>query len=201
MGGSRGQAIDRRDDQQLLVVDEQDTFLGRYVSRGLAHTGSGERHRAFVCAVIDAGGRVLVQKRRHWLWDGLWDLSAVSHVLHFEGRDETYAEAAGRALEREMGIRGVVAEKLAGFNYYAKHPVGDGCENEYCAVMIARYDGALAPNSEWVYEHRWVGLDEFRADVLGYPERYTPWAHLAVLALDDAGRWPTRQARQNSPES
>lgn len=140
--------------------------------------------------VVNRLGQVLLQRRKHWLWDDLWDLSAVSHVLHLEDRDETYGEAAARALEREMGIQGVRVQKLAGFNYYAKHPRGEGCENEYCAVMLARHDGPVKADPDCVYEHRWLGLEDFRAEVEARPETYTPWAALTVATLSEAGRWP-----------
>lgn len=177
------------DEQQLLVVDENDRFSGDYVARGAAHRGAGQHHRAFVCMVMDSQGRVLLQLRRHWLWDRLWDLSAVSHVLHLLDHDETYTEAAARALLREMGIAGAPTAQLGGFNYFAQHFDGIGCENEYCAILIARHDGDVRANPESVYEHRWVSLADFRKEVETRPEGYTPWARLTVETLVADRNW------------
>ena len=177
------------DQQQLLLVDEHDQFSGQYVTRGPAHTGAGHHHRAFVCLVIDHGGRVLLQLRQHWLWDRLWDLSAVSHPLHLGGHDETYEEAAARAMQAEMGITGAGIRKLGGFNYFAQHFDGIGCENEYCAILVARSDDEPAANPEAVYEHRWVGLADFKNEVEARPEVFTPWARLTVETLVNDGSW------------
>jgi isopentenyl-diphosphate delta-isomerase len=188
-----------QDQQMLLVVDEDDAFRGRYVVRGMAHTGHGEHHRAFVCLVLDGSGRVLLQKRRHWLWDDLWDCAAVSHVLHVNGRDESYEEATVRTLDQEMGIRGATPAKVAGFNYFARHPVGDGCENEYCAVMVARYEGEIRPDPERVYDHRWVEAGTLRAEISQQPEAFTPWARLAVETLEQTRQWPPMETEPLSP--
>jgi isopentenyl-diphosphate Delta-isomerase len=178
------------DEQQLLLVDENDRFLGRYVQRGAAHTGAGIHHRAFVCLLLDGSGRVLLQLRRHWLWDRLWDLSAVSHPLHLDDRDETYEEAATRALRTELGVWGGEVKMLGGFNYFAQHFDGIGCENEYCAILSARSADEPAPDAEAVYEVRWVGLSDFRAEVEADPKGFTPWARLTVETLLREGSWP-----------
>ncbi len=178
------------DQQQLLVVDRNDNFAGEYVARGVAHTAEGRPHRAFVCLIVNAAGQTLLQKRKHWLWDGLWDYAAVSHVLHLDDHDESYEEAAGRALEREVGVRGVTLRKLGGFSYFEQHPVGDDCENEYCAILAGCYDGHVAANPEHVYDLRWIAFDALREEVEETPSSYTPWARLTVATLLDEGGWP-----------
>jgi isopentenyl-diphosphate delta-isomerase len=177
-------------EQQLLLVDEEDRFSGGYVNRGEAHTGAGQHHRAFVCLAIDAHGRVLLQRRKHWLWDDLWDCSAVSHVLHLSDRDETYEEAARRALSVEMTIEAAAIGQHGGFNYFAQHFDGVGCENEYCAILVTRFDGEPRPNADAVYEVRWLSLEDYRQEVQARPDAYTPWARLAVETLVASADWP-----------
>lgn len=174
--------------QMVILVDENDNFLGKYAPRHEAHIGKGLHHRAFVCFVLNGKGEILLQKRRHWLWDGLWDLSAVSHPLFIEGREESYQEAASRALKKEMGIERVKVGKIGGFNYYAKHDKDDGCENEYCAILFGRYDGSVAPDKEDVYEHKWMDFQEFVKDIKKQPQIYTPWAILTGETLEIRGR-------------
>lgn len=169
----------RKTNQVVMLVDENDNLLG-YSPRHKAHTGKGLHHRAFVCFLVGKGGKILLQKRKHWLWDGLWDLTAVSHPLHIDGHDESYQEAASRALKGEMGIEGVMVEKIGGFNYYAKHEKDDGCENEYCAVLFGRYDGPIRPDEEDVYEYKWMDFEEFIEDVKKQPQIYTTWAILTI---------------------
>lgn len=174
--------------QQVILVDKNDNFLGRYAPRHKAHTGRGFHHRAFVCLIFDSKRRVLLQKRKHWLWDGLWDFSAISHTLHLPTRDESYKGATARALKKEMGIVGVKTKKVGGFNYYEKHKKDNGCENEYCAVMVGRYTGRVKPAKEDVYKYKWINFGEFIKDIKRRPRIYTPWATLTVDTLEKGNR-------------
>lgn len=182
----------------LLLVDEKDNFLGKYAEKEKCHLRQGLHHRAFVVLLENKKGEVLLQKRKHKLWDGYWDLSAISHVLHYSTHDETYEEAAARSLKREMGISAVSLKKVGAFNYFAKY--GKNCENEYCAILLGEYDGKINPNKDVVYEYAWVKREEFIKDVLKQREKkYTPWViytmtnlflpkHVAMI-MDGNRRW------------
>lgn len=166
----------------LLLVDDSDTFSGKYAKRGECHFGNGLHHRAFVVVIQNKKGEILLQKRKHKLWDGYWDVSSISHVLHLEDYDETYEEAGNRSLSVEMGIPKTQLQKVGGFNYFAKF--GKNCENEYCAILLGDYDGKVKPNSDVVYEYAWVSREEFIKDVLSQKEKkYTPWAIYTVTNL------------------
>jgi isopentenyl-diphosphate delta-isomerase len=167
--------------QTLLLVNENDSLLG-YVSREEAHRGEGKRHRAFVTLLFDKDDKVLLQRRRHALFNGYWDLTAISHPLHIEGRDESYQEASDRALTKEMAIGHVPVRQAGGFIYFAQD--GANCENEYCAVLIGEYDGDFDPNPAEVHEARRLPFQEFRRELLEHPETYTPWAQLALQELE-----------------
>lgn len=169
-------------DEMLLLVNDQDNFLG-YASKKECHTGEGKKHRAFVTLLFDSQNQVTLQKRKHRLFDNLWDLTAISHPLHLDdGHDENYQEASDRALKKEMGIESVSVKKVGAFNYFAQD--GENCENEYCAVLIGRYDGEYKPNPEEVYEMKQMLFDEFIKDVKKNPKKYTPWAVMAVGVLE-----------------
>ncbi len=164
-------------DQILLVVDDKDKFLG-YEKRVVCHTGLGKRHRAFVTLLFDKDKKVLLQRRKHRLFDNLWDLTAISHPLHVDGRDETWQEASDRALKKEMGIAHVEIENIGGFNYYAKD--GKNCENEHCVVLIGNYDGEIKSNPEEVYDVKRMEYKDFIGDIDKNPSKYAPWAILAA---------------------
>ena len=80
------------EEQQLLLVDEKDEFLGQYAPRSACHTGKGLHHRAFAVCLFNKSGQILLQKRKHKLWDNFWDVTAISHPLHLLDRDESYQE-------------------------------------------------------------------------------------------------------------
>src|SRR3989344_4363604 len=150
------------DDQILLLVDENDQFSGEYARRKECHTEKGKHHRAFIVLLEDNKGKVLLQKRKHNLWYGYWDITATSHVLHSGNHDETYQKAADRALQLEMGIPHIALKNIGGFNYYASHK--ENCENEYCAVLTGTYNGLVKPNKSSVYQYKWIDKEEFIAN-------------------------------------
>ena len=135
--------------QTLILVDKADRKIG-YASKEDCHQGRGKRHRAFVTILLDSKNRVLLQKRRHRLFDGLWDFTAISHPLRMDDKNEDYQEASDRALKKEMAIGSVPIRNIGGFNYFAKD--GKNCENEYCAVLVGYYNGNYKPNPKEVYE-------------------------------------------------
>jgi len=166
-------------EQELLLVDKNDNFLGKYAPKSRCHIGTGLHHRAFTILIRNQKGEVLLQKRKHKLWDGFWDLTN-SHPLHKEdGTDETYEEAAQRCLKREWGIE-IPVKKLFGFNYFARFTKFS--ENEYCAFLVGEHNGEVYPNSEVAYGYKWVPLDELLKDFKIHPQNYTPWL---IKALEE----------------
>lgn len=183
-------------DETVILVDEKDKFLG-YAPRVECHTGKGRRHRAFVTLLFNSKGQVLLQKRKHKLFDGLWDLTAISHPLHVvkgnkslegfksnKGRDESYQEASDRALLKEMGTSHVTVRKVGAFNYFARD--GKNCENEYCAVLIGDFNGKFKISKDEVYEAKWVQFEDFITDIAKNPKNYTVWAKEASTILVEA---------------
>lgn len=167
--------------EQLILVDEQDRFTGQYADRMHCHGEKGLHHRAFV-VVIRHNNKILLQKRKHALWDKFWDVTAVSHVLHFSDHDETYNEAGNRALEKEMGIPSLNLKKVGGFNYFAQYK-NNLCENEYCAILQGDWTGKIMPNKNEVYKYTWLSIENFCNDVKKHPKKYTPWTILTAQWL------------------
>lgn len=166
---------------QLVLVDDNDKEIG-FGTYDECHKGRGVHHRAFVTLVIDSENRVLLQRRKHKLFDGYWDFTAVSHPFHFEdGKQESLEQASSRALEKEMGIEATDVKNLGAFNYFAKD--GRYSENEYCHVLVGIYDGEHKFNINEVYETKKVDIDKFIDDVTNNSQIYTPWVLEAVKIL------------------
>jgi isopentenyl-diphosphate delta-isomerase type 1 len=163
--------------QEVIACDEQGRPTGAYLDRMEAHRGAGQRHLAIVALLVDEAGRVLVQRRKHPLFDGLWDLTGATHPLRRPGGpDETLEEATRRCLDQEYDIRGAVEDVrvLGGFAYSA--PDGEHSENEYCYVVTGRLVGTIAPNPAAAYEVRWLPLAALVGEMDATPTRFTPWA-------------------------
>lgn len=167
-------------EQTLILVDNYDRILG-YAPRSVCHSGKGKRHRAFVIALYNGKGKVLLQRRKHALFTDMWDLTGASHPLHVRGRNETYAEAAARCVRDEFGIRGVSFRKIGAFNYFTRQ--GRNCENENCALIVGKYDGKVKANPKVAYGFRWASLGETLAEIRKRPESFVMWARLGAKLL------------------
>jgi isopentenyl-diphosphate delta-isomerase len=167
-------------EQTLILVDNNDRILG-YAARSICHTGKGRRHRAFVVALYNDKGQLLLQRRKHDLFSNKWDLTGASHPLHLKTRNESYSEAAGRCVKTEFGIKGVSLRKIGAFNYFA--PQGKKCENEHCAVIVGKYNGTVKPNDQVAYGFKWATLRETLAEIRKKPQTFVMWAALGAKVL------------------
>mgnify|MGYP001578204445 CR=1 FL=1 len=168
--------------ETLIIVDDKDNFIG-YATREECHSGKGIRHRAFVILLFNKDKKILLQKRKHKLWNNYWDLTAASHPLHLEGRDETYEEAAAKCLKREwdVSLKPAGLKNILAFNYSERY--SGSCENEHCALMVGEYSGKLKPDSKACYEYKWIKLQDLIVLVKKDPENFTPWLLEAVKKL------------------
>lgn len=174
-------------DQRIIVCDDNGIPTGEYVYKEAGHTGDGKHHLAITVLLVNRQGQVLLQKRKHKRFDGLWDLTGATDLCHFEdGNDETFDQATLRCIKNEYGIDNISnLRNLGGFNYFARW---DGmCENEHCVMMIGEYDGKVEMDPSVGYEYKWVSKEEFIKDIESKPQNYTPWAIEGVKILKQMG--------------
>lgn len=171
--------------QTILAVDENGNFTGEYVDKEVAHTGAGRHHLAITVLLINSQGQILLQKRKHKRFDKVWDGAGATHQLHMQdGSDETDEEATLRCLKVEWGIDSIEKlDNIGGFNYFAKD--GGNCENEYCKLLVAKYDGELSLNKDAGYEFKWIEKDELFKDIKKNPDQYTPWMVDSIKVLKE----------------
>ena len=187
-------------EQTLILVDNSDRILG-YAPRSVCHTRKGKRHRAFVVALYNSRGEILLQRRKHALFTNMWDLTGASHPLRLRRRNESYAEAAARCVRNEFGITGVSLRKLGAFNYFASQ--GNKCENEHCALIVGKYDGKVRPNPEVAYGFKWVGLEETLHEIRQKPKSFVLWGRLGakLLRKHRLGKYLVRLNARNKKNS
>lgn len=171
--------------QIILAVDDNGKFL-EYIPRSVGHAGAGRCHLAITVLLFNSRGQVLLQRRKHQIFDNMWDLTGATHLLHkADSQDETVEEAATRCLKTEYGItEQIKLENLGFFNYFTKY--GDLCENEHCAMMAGEYNGAVNLDSSAGYEYKWVDKSKFLKDLETNPKNYTPWAASGTNILKQA---------------
>jgi isopentenyl-diphosphate delta-isomerase type 1 len=165
--------------QTLILVDEANTTLG-YAPREECHAGDGLLHRAVAVVLLDRQQRILLQHRRSPLWDGFWDLTAATHPLVSDGREESCLDAAQRCLSSEWNIETQLHERFA-FTYFERHGVSS--ENEYCVVYTGEYDPPVSPNPDCAYGFHWLPFDACQQDLNESIRTYTPWAYIALSRM------------------
>lgn len=172
--------------QTILACDDQGNFL-EYIPKEVGHTGEGRRHLAVTVLIYNNRGEVLLQRRKHQVFDNIWDFTASTHPLHKEdGSDETLEKATVRSLEEEWGIIEIRGIRIIGeFNYYAK--IGDLCENEHDNLLIGGYNGEVKLNSDVAYEYKWIKKEEVLKDMQKNPQKYSPWANEGLKVLKQTG--------------
>lgn len=174
------------DEQIILGADENGKFTREYFPKSVGHTGEGKHHFAITVQIYNSKGEVLLQKRKHKIFDNIWDMTASTHQLHREdGTDETDEEATLRALKVEYGFENVRLQNLGGFNYFAKY--GEHCENEHDKILIGEYNGLVQLNPEVGYEYKWMPKQDFLKDVEETPKNYTPWTVEGAKLLKGKG--------------
>ena len=89
------------------IVDDRDNVIGT-TDKKTAHT-EGQLHRVAAVFVFNEKGELYVQQH---LRDGKWDHSVGGHV----SQGETYAEAAIREAEEELGITQPLEELATGLS-------------------------------------------------------------------------------------
>lgn len=173
------------DNQIILAVDDKGKFL-EYIPKEVGHTGKGKRHLAIAVLLLNSKNQVLLQKRKHQIFNNVWDFTGATHPLHKEnGSDESLEEATWRCLKVEYHIRQKIPLKSLGFfNYFAQD--GRHCENEHCAMMVGEYDGQINLSPEVGYEYKWIGREEFLSDVRANPQKYAPWVVAGSKFLENS---------------
>lgn len=174
--------------QIILACDDQGNPTGEYIPKLAGITGDGVKHLAISILLYNNRDQVLLQRRKHRVFDNLWDLTASTDVSHLKDKDETFEEATDRCLKREyyIGLDQIKeVKKLGGFSYFAKD--GKHCENEYDMILIGQYDGEVKMNPSVGYEYKWMDKNEFLKDIEKNPQNYTPWANEGIKMLKQAG--------------
>ncbi len=167
-------------DQIIIVCDDDGNPTGEYIPKAEGHTGKGKRHLAVCVLLENSKGEVLLQRRKHKIFDNIWDVTGATNNLHREDdSNETFIDAAQRCLKEEYGIEGVEVKVWGSFNYFVKY--GELCENEHCAIVVGSYDYDVKFNPEDAYEVKWVDKVEFLKD------KYSKWSRESVKILKQKG--------------
>lgn len=143
--------------QLVAAVDSNNVFLNP-VDKWHAHK-EGILHRGFTVCVYIAE-RVLLQHRKHPVFDDVYDLGASSHPL-VHGQDvQESQEAVYETLYREWGLQ--KKDLLSPVNYKghveykAKDKHSEYVEHEVCELYVVEAGAIPLPESDFAYGYSLV---------------------------------------------
>jgi isopentenyl-diphosphate Delta-isomerase len=163
------------DDDEVILVDAADRPLGRAPKLDVHR--DGRLHRAVSVVLMDAAGRVLIQRRALGKYHsaGLWSNTCCGHPRP----GEDIVTAGQRRLHAELGIEDVDLRPISSFVYRAD--LGGGLvEHELDHVLLGRWQGTPQPDPQEVADWRWEDLSV-------HPARYSAWCRAVLAAVCDAG--------------
>jgi isopentenyl-diphosphate delta-isomerase len=155
--------------EHLILVDERNRAVGR-AEKWAVHR-QGLLHRAFSIFLVDAQGRLLLQRRSRAKYHsaGLWANSCCGHPRPGE---RTLA-AARRRLGEELGAD---APLRFGFRARYRTELPNGLiENEIVYVYFGPAPEKLTLNPDEVSEVTWLTLPDLDRDIARHPQRYAYW--------------------------
>src|SRR5712692_4679452 len=126
----------------------------------------GEKHVGITIACLDDEGRILVQHRRHRIFDKVWSLSGDTHPRKYDSsKAESLSEAARRCAKEDLGAVIKDWRKTLTVSYSARDPRDPRyCENELLSMLAAKHRGPMNMNRNSAYELRWVEFAEILRD-------------------------------------
>ena len=138
--------------QLIAAVDKNDSILSP-IDKWEAHK-KGILHRGFtVCLTYK--NLILLQHRKHPVFDGYYDLACSSHPVYQEGKLQSFEEAIYDTLEREWNMKkSAINSKLVskGSIYYkATDKLSAFIEHEICHLYFSTVTVLPSPNYEFAY--------------------------------------------------
>ncbi len=150
----------------ITFVDEQDNVIGAGSIDEAREKGI--RHRVCRILLVNSNGEVLLSGRAAHLHSnpGLWSVSASGHV----DEGETYEYAAHRELAEEIGVEDM---PLIEIGYFYSDGISHGGAKQFTRIYKGIYDGDVHPNTEEVWEVKWVSKSEIEELVTEHAAEFT----------------------------
>ncbi|MCA9371881.1 hypothetical protein KC726_03205 [Candidatus Woesebacteria bacterium] len=163
--------------QEILRVDENDSVLGS-VDKLLAHK-EGLLHRGFTL-VLFHNDRVVLQHRKHMVFDDCFDTTISSHQLSIDDKPQNDLDAIAKTLEREtsLTIDSCRAEPkhVGTFMYKASQKDGQFTEHEVLRVYVAKIDAVPVMNETFAYGLSLKTVEEIKQSRAEFKNMLAPWS-------------------------
>jgi isopentenyl-diphosphate Delta-isomerase len=166
--------------EEMLVelVDEQGVAVGTSVKL-TAHQPPGVAHRAISVFLLDAEGRLLLQRRAASKYHsgGLWSNTCCSHPVP----GEAPVIAARRRVREELGVNPIDLAETRTVLYHLTDPLTGLVEHEWNHLFVGRTLDPPAPDPAEVDDYEFAPLDELPA--LQRQRSFTVWFPVVLTAV------------------
>ena len=160
----------------IARCDKKGNILGG-IERWEAHE-KAILHRAFAVAIFYKG-KIILQHRKHPVFDGVFDATSSSHQLFEKGKLQDTLEATYECLKREWNIEKkdlLSSPKDMGTVYYkTKDKFSIYSEHEVCNVVTCTVKKLPIPNMDVAYGYSLVTPEELANPISRLSDNLAPW--------------------------
>jgi len=181
-----GKKLEDKPDELMATCDAQGQPDGQSIARKEAHKSPGTKHLAVQVLLFNSDKKLLMHHRHSRKIGGNVLDVPTTHIL----AGETKKEAARRCLENEYGVREEIEfVELPGFSYEAGYEDGT-CENEFCYVNVAVFDGEIKPNlDEMESQPIEKSISEIIEELKSKPDDYPAWFHETMRVFRESSEF------------
>ena len=159
-------------------IDKKDQIIGK-VERWQAHRDS-ILHRGFTVALYFQD-KIVIQHRRHQVFDGVYDVTCSSHPTYHEEKLESMIDSIYQALKREWNLskKDLISEpKFINKEYYqSKDKNSPYSEHEICYFYKAELKTIPVPDLKFAYGSLLLSRDEILDKKSKVYQRFAPWVY------------------------
>jgi len=161
----------KMEEEYFDVVNEDNQVVSR-AARSQCHHNPDLIHRDVHILVFNSKRELFLKKRgrNKDLYPLMWESSACGHL----DCGETYAAAAARELNEELGIKNVSLKRIS---WYKNFTI---VERQITELFICRCDGLVKLNTDEATEGRFFPLSEVISDIESGRREFAPAAKLAL---------------------
>lgn len=171
--------------QYLAQVDRDDNIVGK-IEKWEAHK-KGILHRGYT-AILTCSSEVVLQHRKHPVFDDVFDLSFSSHQLYVNGTLQSDRDAIMAGLEREWNIRETDLAKKPAFlkkvYYEAKDKKSGYIEHEMDYIYLVELKRLPEANTGYAYGQKTYGKENIPSITQASGLNLAPW--VAALIREKA---------------
>ena len=166
-----------QEEQWLAQVDKEDNIIGK-IEKWKAHK-EGILHRGYTVIVV-YDDNIVLQHRKHPVFDGVYDLSFSSHQLYKNGKLQTDREAIYEGLKREWGIENPPIGGLKYLNkiyYKAKDEKSEYFEHEMDYLYLVKLANLPKANIDYAYGQKIVDKKNLLSNIYKLQLHLAPWVN------------------------